>query len=716
MKGKAIFLSLEHHEAVSSISLRSAFARAARVIVYSTLLVLSLFSVSQAHATATYLVAYPAALYDGASGTFTLKADSTPIPVTSYYGGRYSFARLAFEGTTTFVLSARSGAAITSYNISPHAFGITGSVSGSNLTFSVTQGVSTYIIITVATSAGTLGPMVIAGDPQETGAPTVGGSVYDITKAPYNADKTGKTLLNSTIQTALNNISAGGGGTIYFPAGVYEISNNIQMTSNVTMYLAAGAFIHGDSNVNDYTVEPGSATQNGQPEFLIQNFVLPGGVKNVAFTGRGVIDANSTVLVTPSTTGGAINGFGNYRKGIIHSGDENGKGLPIGITISGIQVKDATTWTFDIEDSQNVKIQNVKMTNDFKWVHSDGYDLSNVNGATVDNCLGVTGDDVYDAKSGVSSATDTNPTQNIYYTNDVAYSYEGDGAKLGVASDAVATNIWFNNIQVVAAQRAVSVSHDSGTGAWSNIHFNDIRMENIEGTSTSGEFLVAPIVIWTLGGGEGPISNVDLCRVTIENNGGFISQIEGANATGSISNVTLQDVSINGTTMTSNNYTDSYITVGDNVKGLNFGLVAGGLYTFVSEHNSLALDSGNSTTSGSPVIQYPVNTPETTTQQWKINSVSGNTYTLVNQQNGYSLSTANSTTSGAGLIQSSGSEADKDWTISSVGSGYYSVISAQSGDALDDDKIAPGTQSTNTQVVQFTPNGNTTQKWKLTKQ
>jgi polygalacturonase len=683
----------------------------ARRVVYSILLALSIYGISQAHAAATYMLAYPKAPYDGASGTYTLKADNTTIPVTAYYGGRYSFGHLAFEGTTTFTLSTRNGAAITSYNISPHDFGITGSVSGSSLTFSVTQGKSTYLIISVSTSAGALEPMVIAGDPQETDAPTIGGSVYDMTAAPYNADKTGNTLLNTTIQTAINNVSASGGGTLYFPAGVYEISNNIQLASNITIYLAPGAFIHGSSNRDDYTWNTSGSIQNGQPEQGPQNFLITGAVNNVAFTGRGVIDANSTVLVTPSTTGGAINGFGNYRKGIIESSADSNGNRPNGLKIVGITVKDATTWTFDIQDEQNVTIQNVKMLDDFTWVHSDGYDIVSTNTALIDNCLGVTGDDTFDAKAG-----DTNPITNIIYSNDVGYSWEGDGTKVGVQATGTASNIIFSNIQVVAGQRAVSISHDEGTAAYSDIHFNDIHMENIEGSSTSGEFLVAPIVIWSLGGGDGPVSNVSLSRVTVDNSKGFISQIKGDNATGEISNVTLQDVSINGTTLTSSNYTDSFLSVGDNVTGLNFGLVSGGIYTFVSQHNGLAMDSGNSTVAGSPVIQWPMNLPETSTQQWKLTSVSGSTYTLVNQQNGYALSTANSTTSGAGLIQSPGTQTDKDWTISSVGSGYYKVISAQSGDALDDDNIPAGTQSTSSQVVQFTSNGKDTQQWKLTKQ
>ncbi len=564
--------SIHHTANVSRTpsSLRGAFARASRSAIYLVLLACSLFSVTQARATASYMLAYPAAPYDGASGTYTLKADSTTIPVTSYFGGRYSFGHLAFEGTTTFVLSTRNGAAITSYNISPHDFGIKGSVSGPNLTFSVKQGQSTYLIISVTTGAGALEPMVIAGDPKETGAPTVGGHVWDITAPPYSADKTGGTLLNTIIQNAIDTVSAKGGGTLYFPTGVYKISNNIQLKSNITFYLAAGAFLRGSSNRDDYTWGTSGATQNAPPKQGPQNFLITGAVKNVAFTGRGVIDANSTVLATASKAGGTVNGFGNYRKGIIESSADSSGNRPNGLKIIGITVKDATTWTFNIQDEQNVIIQNVKMLDDFEWIHSDGYDIVSTDTALIDNCLGVTGDDTFDAKAG-----DTNPTTNITYSNDVGYSWGGDGTKVGVQARGTASNILFSNIEVVAGQRAVSISHDQGTATYSNIRFKNIHMENLEGSSHSGEFLVAPIVIWTLGGGDGPVSNISLSRVTVDNSRGFISKIQGTSATGDISNVTLEDVSIDGTPMTGSNYA-SKILVGSNVSGLNFGLVSGG--------------------------------------------------------------------------------------------------------------------------------------------
>jgi hypothetical protein len=45
---------------------------------------------------------------------------------------------------------------------------------------------------------------------------------------------------------------------------------------------------------------------------------------------------------------------------------------PNGIKITGITVKDATNWTFDMEDALNVTIEKVKMLDGFEWVHSAG--------------------------------------------------------------------------------------------------------------------------------------------------------------------------------------------------------------------------------------------------------------------------------------------------------------------------------------------------------
>ena len=153
----------------------------------------------------------------------------------------------------TFTVSLKSGATITSFDISPHSYGLnaTATKSGANLTFSVPQVKSRYLAVKISTSSGAQENLFIAADPQETNAPTIGGNVIDITAPPYNADKTGANLMTTTIQTAINDRSSASGGTVYFPTGVYKISHNFLIKANVTLYLAAGAVLRGSSNSLD---------------------------------------------------------------------------------------------------------------------------------------------------------------------------------------------------------------------------------------------------------------------------------------------------------------------------------------------------------------------------------------------------------------------------------------------------------------------------------
>jgi hypothetical protein len=47
---------------------------------------------------------------------------------------------------------------------------------------------------------------------------------YDVTKAPYSADKTGKTDATAAIQKAINDAQTNGGGIVYLPAGTYQVN------------------------------------------------------------------------------------------------------------------------------------------------------------------------------------------------------------------------------------------------------------------------------------------------------------------------------------------------------------------------------------------------------------------------------------------------------------------------------------------------------------
>ena len=511
----------------------------------------SAIGVATAHAAASYLLAYPKAGYETSSSVFTLKADTTSVDVVRYYS-KFSYAHLAYQGTTTFTVSLISGATITSFDISPHSYGlnVTATKSGANLTFSVPQVNSRYLLVRISTSSGALENLFIAADPQETNVPTIGGNVIAITNSPYFADNTGSNLLTSTIQTAINDRSSAGGGTVYFPPGVYKISHNIALKSNVTLYMAAGAVLRGSSNSNDYTWSS-SGSQQGAC-----NFVINGNVSNVALKGRGMIDANSTVLEVSGDSG-------PHRKGIISS-SQSGSSRPNGIVIQDITLKDATTWTLNINDARNVTVRNVKMFNDYDVIHNDGYDICATDTATVDNCLAVTGDDCFCAK-----ATSSNPLINVTYMNDVSYALHGAGTKVGDQASGTTSSITFSNIDVISGYRGISISHDQGTASYSNINFNNVRTETIHNIGTSGEFRTAPFVFWTISGGDGLVNGVSVINCYIENTAGINGLIQGDSAAGLVSNIAFQGLQIDGVAITSANYATK-VTIGANTTNITF--------------------------------------------------------------------------------------------------------------------------------------------------
>ncbi|HWD18514.1 MAG TPA: DNRLRE domain-containing protein [Verrucomicrobiae bacterium] len=64
------------------------------------------------------------------------------------------------------------------------------------------------------------------------------GTTYDVSKAPYNADKTGAQDATTAIQNAINSAQAAGGGIVFLPAGVYAVKP--PGTANYALRITAG--------------------------------------------------------------------------------------------------------------------------------------------------------------------------------------------------------------------------------------------------------------------------------------------------------------------------------------------------------------------------------------------------------------------------------------------------------------------------------------------
>ena len=84
----------------------------------------------------------------------------------------------------------------------------------------------------------------------------------------------------------------GGGGTVLVPAGIYLVGT-IELLSNVTLHLTAGAVIKGSPQLSDYRVLPYSS------ELRNTTLILADGATNIGITGLGTIDGNGEAFAIP---------------------------------------------------------------------------------------------------------------------------------------------------------------------------------------------------------------------------------------------------------------------------------------------------------------------------------------------------------------------------------------------------------------------------------
>src|SRR5664280_2150007 len=84
--------------------------------------------------------------------------------------------------------------------------------------------------------ASTIGRVARAEPP----GPAIGDALFNV--RTYGATGDGKTVDTPAINKAIEALAAGGGGTLFFPAGTY-LCFTIRLKSNVGLYLSQGAII-----------------------------------------------------------------------------------------------------------------------------------------------------------------------------------------------------------------------------------------------------------------------------------------------------------------------------------------------------------------------------------------------------------------------------------------------------------------------------------------
>ena len=574
-------------------------------------------------ATPTWIEAYEKASFEKISENFELKVGGISVDVVQYYEKAsanhygYSYAHLAYEGTATFEITSKKGN-IESVDASPHSYNMNVKIDGNKFSFDLTQQNGRYMVFDVRAGGGSY-QLIVAADPKinlevpvidgkkvvsaKEGMEGVSGGLNSSGNANAGKENTDK------IQKILKKLSENGGGTLYFPAGVYSFVT-LTAESNTTIYLDAGAVLRGSGIRTDYDWNTTGANgiQVKERDVRIKN------VQNFKIIGKGMIDANSIVVSQEGKTSSGFrdlnndpqpdtwypDGWNDYRKGIV-DGDNSEN-----IEFKGVTFKDATGWTFNIMRTKNIQISNVKMLDDYTVVHSDGYDIVSCENVDVRNCFGVCGDDVYCPKGDVSGWD----MRDYLFKDCVAYAEGGAGCKIGVQARSDVHNITFDNIDVIRGYRGFTVAHDEGEGNWDGIYFKNIRTEKLhipsfttQSAKDYGQYTATPFSIWLLSNGS--VNNVEVSNCSFESISNMRAILKGRSDNGKLSNVTFKNLVIEGETVTSiddprfsyGDYVDKNTFVIENTEVIKHDVT-------VYEAENAELENGAKASVGDPQERY----------------------------------------------------------------------------------------------------------------
>ena len=465
------------------------------------------------------------------SSAFTVNVNGSDVPVTQFiHKGEisYHYAHFSFSGTANITISAAE--AITLHKIRPLNDGISATSSGQDLTFTLSE--SKYLVIDI----NSFEHLILLADPAEINPPEPDDiAVTNIMN--YGVDNSGQTESTSRIQAAIDSITLSGGGTLYFPPGLYKV-RTVSVKDNVNIYLAGGAVVRGTGNKTDYAEYDPEKLKSITYVFLIEE------ASNIKIYGRGSIDGYGVQL---ADNVGDINEAPMKIRAVSTHNSSN-------ITVEGIIARELTSWALPFFHSDHIKVSRVKVLNYLHLKNSDGINMCASQHGVVENCFVMAGDDAYCAKGHAGE-----PCHDIVFKNSVAYSTTR-GITFGMQAYQAMYDIWFKNIDIVKTRDGLDLKHNDGYGLWKDLHVIDVRVDECTGQ---------PVRMRIQEGGS--INNVEVTRFICRDAGSENSYVEGLNTGSKISNVIFTDLYIDGKLIQSPQ--DGNITINPYTENITFSTV-----------------------------------------------------------------------------------------------------------------------------------------------
>jgi polygalacturonase len=300
---------------------------------------------------------------------------------------------------------------------------------------------------------------------------------------------------------------------IYFGPGIHNITH-LEVGDNKTIYIAGGAVVRAIvDSAEKYTVSRNDGQRNYSPSIVLRG-------KNITVRGRGIIDASACPT--------------HARNLLFVRASKN-------VNLEGIILRDPSTWTVPIRQSDSVMVDNIKI---FGYrANSDGIDICNSRYVTVKNSFLRTMDDLIVIKAD----KDQGDSKHIFATKCVLWNQLAHALSIGAELRDNVDDVLFTDCDVI---------HDKGrewslriyqcdAGLISNVRFENIRIEEAH------KFISLWIgkAVWSRDKEFGNIRNVSFKNITAAGSP-LLVDLVGKDDEHGIKDVVFENVKVNGQPLT----------------------------------------------------------------------------------------------------------------------------------------------------------------------
>lgn len=277
---------------------------------------------------------------------------------------------------------------------------------------------------------------------------TFGAAARTLVVTDFGAKADGATDNTKAIQTAINECSANGGGTVLVPGGGEYITYTLNLKNNVNLHIDRGATLKGGEDPYKYPEFGHSEVWNSEraPRFNRRAMFYTVGQTNVAITGAGTIDGNAEKFhheeKRKNWTG--HNWFRNS--------DTNITGRCIffagcrDVRLDDVLIYHPCGWSTWFLDCDRVGVRGVRIEADRRFPNGDGLHFGGCRDVTVSDCIVHSQDDALILRTHQEQMKKARPCERVVVNNCILNSYGALAIRFGWGGDGPIKDVSINNV------------------------------------------------------------------------------------------------------------------------------------------------------------------------------------------------------------------------------------------------------------------------------